>query len=143
MHLDDKRVIKMCLETTQMLCTALNLLGGKTPYKSTHANHPSNVWARTSRKNWLWLHEHGLELCKEYTARYGKVHKCEGILMEIITQVNLIPNGPITTFANCAGNNELGINYRHVKPVTKAYQLYLNDRWDNDKREPTWYKETR
>jgi len=144
-QLDDRRVIKMVLETTQLLCGALNIHANKqvAPYKTTHKNHPAAIWARTSRKNWLWLHEHGLALCKEYTARYSKVHKCEGILIEILAQANLIPDGPVTAFANCAANNELGINYKHVEPVTKAYQLYLNDRWDNDKREPTWYKESR
>jgi hypothetical protein len=126
-----------------MLCTALNLHGGSTPYKSTHANHPSNLWARETRKNWLWLHEHGMALCKEYTKRYSKIHKCQQILMDILAQAHLIPDGDVTEFANCAANKELGINYKEIKPVTKAYKMYLADRWDNDKREPTWYKETR
>ena len=48
-----------------------------TPYKLTHKNHPCSVWARTSLDNFKWLGELGLELCKEYTYRYDKVHKCE------------------------------------------------------------------
>lgn len=142
-YLDDKRVVKMCLETTQMLCTALNEHGCEAPYKSTHVNHPSNVWARQTRKNWLWLHEHGIALCKEYTRRYDKVHKCEGILNEIKHLAKQIPIGEITPFANCAANQSVGVDFKHIEPVTEAYKQYLCVRWENDKREPTWYKETR
>jgi hypothetical protein len=51
-----------------------------------------------------------------------------------------IPNGNLTPFANCAANKSIGVSYKHIKDTTLAYQLYLNDRWDNDKRNPTWYK---
>jgi hypothetical protein len=31
-----------------------------------------------------------------------------------------------------------GIDYTHMEDVFIAYQLYLNDRWNNDKKEPIW-----
>ena len=74
----DKHVVKMILETAQLLCSAHHLhpyfkLPSKF-YKLTHKNHPSAIWTRTGLKNYLWLASHGMELCREYTHRYNKVH---------------------------------------------------------------------
>ena len=49
-------------------------------YKFTHRNHPCAVWARESEENYKWLCNLGLELCKEYTARYERTHKTESII---------------------------------------------------------------
>jgi hypothetical protein len=71
----DKHVVKMILETAQLLSTAHNELdGGQIAYKTTHKNHPSAVWARKSLDNYLWLYRHLEGLGSEYTKRYGKVH---------------------------------------------------------------------
>ena len=51
----DKHVSKMTLETAQMLCTVINELGGTSPYKSAHVNHPCSVWARQTMGNFMWL----------------------------------------------------------------------------------------
>ena len=75
----DRHVVKMTLETAQMLSTAINELGGQAPYKSAHVNHPCSVWARETLSNFEWLWEHGINLAQEYTARYGKVHKSEAV----------------------------------------------------------------
>lgn len=45
-------------------------------YSATHINHPSAVWCRQSALNYSWLYSLLVELCREYTYRYGKVHKC-------------------------------------------------------------------
>ena len=39
----DKHVIKMILESAQLLCSTLNMLGYDTPYKTTHKNHPCRL----------------------------------------------------------------------------------------------------
>lgn len=78
--LDDKRVVKMVLETTQLLSNVLFLYNKKNPYKPTHLKHPCTIWASESRNNWLWLKKYGLNLCKEYTKRFHKTHKCEKII---------------------------------------------------------------
>jgi hypothetical protein len=98
-HLD-KHVVKMILEYCQLLSTAHRLSDGLVEpgisksgrnvkrwrlldsrdsvlYQATHTNHPSAVWARASKENYLWLADLLVKLCKEYTRRYGKVHKCE------------------------------------------------------------------
>lgn len=78
-HLD-KHVVKMPLETAQILCTAHWLQGKEAPYKPTHKKHPCTIWVTQSIKNYDWVCQLGLELCKEYTFRYGRTHKCEAII---------------------------------------------------------------
>lgn len=96
----DKHVVKMILEYAQLLSTAHRVLDGSMSvglsetgrkrvsydlpddrefslYRATHINHPSAVWVRQSRKNYVWLYTLLHYLCKEYTHRYGKVHKVE------------------------------------------------------------------
>ena len=68
----DKHVIKMVLESAQLLCTALNITHGKQvmPYRSSHANHPCSLWVRESRDNALWLVDLAQALNQEYKHRY-------------------------------------------------------------------------
>lgn len=79
----DRHVVKMILETCQLLCTVLWMFGQSAPYKKTHENHPCSIWARTNVKNWNWLRKLGISLCHEYTFRYGKQHVCEKILKSL------------------------------------------------------------
>ena len=81
----NKHVVKMILETAQLLCTAHRELGNdNVPYKSTHRNHPSAIWARQDAANYTWLYKHMMALGDEYTKRYGKKHltidKCKDVL---------------------------------------------------------------
>jgi hypothetical protein len=71
----DKHVVKMILETAQLLCSAHHVTGGTAPYKLSHKNHPCSIWVRVSLSNYLYLCELGLALGEEYTHRYGKKHK--------------------------------------------------------------------
>lgn len=139
-YLDDKRVVKMVLETAQMLSTALRECGyeGDEVYKSTHKNHPCNVWARKTQQNYLWLLRHFRALCIEYTRRYDKIHKSSYLYPAFKSYAEFIPEGEMTEFANCARNQSVGVDYTHESDVFKAYRLYLNDRWGLDKRTPTW-----
>ena len=73
----DKHCVKMILEYGQLLSTAHHELGSATEqmYKSTHKNHPSAVWARSSSTHYQWLYRLLEALSQEYTNRYGKVHR--------------------------------------------------------------------
>ena len=72
----DRHVVKMILETAQMLSTAhVELDGVQVAYKATHKNHPSTVWVRERASHYLWAYRHMMALGREYTRRYGKVHK--------------------------------------------------------------------
>jgi len=86
----DKHVVKMILETAQILSTALHLNGMNDSwlYASTHENHPCVQWAAANQTNFGWLQQLGFHLCKEYTYRYGKKHKCEWLITECVTVIN-------------------------------------------------------
>ena len=72
----NKHVVKMILESAQMLCTAHHHYGNgdKVPYKKAHYNHPSTIWVRENAYNYMWLYKHMVALGNEYTKRYGKEH---------------------------------------------------------------------
>jgi hypothetical protein len=76
----DKHVVKMVLETTQMLSTVHWRWDDRGPYLPVHQKHPCTLWAGESVANYNWLLQLGHALCKEYTYRYEKVHKCESLL---------------------------------------------------------------
>ena len=71
----DKHVVKMPIESAQMMCTA-----GHGSYKPTHQNHPCTRWATLSEANFEWLTAHALALCDEYTYRYGRRHKSQDVI---------------------------------------------------------------
>ena len=84
----DKHVVKMILEYAQLLSGAWHVLDHnhsffEPTYKLTHKNHPCAKWVRSSVGNYKWLCKLGLSLCKEYTFRYGKVHKSEEIILNL------------------------------------------------------------
>jgi hypothetical protein len=79
----DKHVVKMILETAQLLCSVHHMdcqVTDQIPYKLSHKNHPCSIWTRSSLTNYLYLCELGLALCKEYTNRYGKRHKSQDVI---------------------------------------------------------------
>jgi len=69
----DKHVVKMILESAQLLCTAVNVLAGEqvTPYKSTHVNHPCSIWVRESFDNWNYVWNLAKHLEVEWNLRYN------------------------------------------------------------------------
>ena len=98
----DKHVVKMIVETAQLLSTAHRVMDGlelkvllRNPatgktrnkkvwvlddyrndifYAATHINHPSAIWARESVSNYNWLVDHLFALADEYRFRYSKNH---------------------------------------------------------------------
>lgn len=129
--LDNKRVVKMVLETCQLLSTAMSLTGGWGPYKITHANHPCSIWVRTSNLNYDWTMAHFEALLKEYRRRYNRVHKCEQWFYPLYHGVRTIPKGPLTPHPNCT-------TFKDVENVYEAYSLYMIEKWKNDKLKPKW-----
>ncbi len=71
----DTHVVKMILESAQLLSTAHHLCGDGGPYKLTHKNHPSAIWTRESNAHYTWLYALMISLGHEYTHRFGKIHK--------------------------------------------------------------------
>ncbi len=119
----NKHVVKMILESAQMLCTAHHEFGNHdVPYKVAHRNHPSTIWARSGLKQYNWLYRHFAALSDEYTERYGKVHltwqKCAHALSEPPMGIpNPILNGQIPHNACPTNANALAV-WRHTVYTT-------------------------
>ena len=97
-NLPDKHIVKMPLETCQMLAIIYSdwyygvgklYKSDGTPYRTAHGafrNHPCTQWAAANQYNLAWLIRHGYALCHEYTLRYDKVHTC----LDVIEQAERI-----------------------------------------------------
>jgi len=136
-HLD-KHVVKMPLETAQILCTIHWLQGNEAPYKATHKNHPCTIWVNQSIKNYDWVCQLGLELCKEYTFRYGKTHKCEAIIQWCIENKPNLPIDNMQDYA-LAMPDEFKVNGDVVQSYRNYYKYgktHLHS-WKN-REVPTW-----
>lgn len=162
---NDKHVVKMIVEYAQIMSTNHRVLDG-TPYttlskngrkvqrwrlgdnvenvlyKACHVNHPSTVWARQSNNNYQWLYCLWVELCKEYTHRYGKDHKTWVDLHDYLWMVpHNIPVGPKTQptpamkkFPQCIVEGDSVASYRNYYHEAKQHF----NRWT--KRDvPDWY----
>ena len=94
MVLPDKYIVKMPVETTQMVSLVFSswyrgwgdvLKKDGKPYntkKGTFRNHPCTKWAAENHYNLAWLIQHGCALTHEYWHRYGKEHACAKPLFE-------------------------------------------------------------
>lgn len=81
----DKHVVKMILESAQMLSTAHRVVDESdddTLYQTTHVKHPSTQWVMKSTGNYKWLFCLFANLCSEYRHRYRKVHLTETKLLD-------------------------------------------------------------
>ena len=145
----DKHVVKMILESAQLLSTAHRLLDGEMKiglsktgrkakrwvlqdsrdnviYQATHINHPSAVWCRESVPNYLWLVEHFFALMEEYTYRYGKTHKCQGDLSYMLqSPPKNLTKYDFTLMPSCmADEDKIGQdpidNYRNYYKIGKS-----------------------
>lgn len=147
MHVD-KHVVKMIVETAQLLSTAHHVLDGEQAipsiYKVTHKNHPSAIWVRESKAHYQWLWKLLDELCKEYTYRYQKVHKVEreGLLSTLkVPPVNLIEDKwisdpPPAMPDECKQKDDAIESYRNYYAMKK----YSFAKWKN-RDTPKWFSE--
>jgi hypothetical protein len=132
--LDDKRLIKMVLETAQLLSNAMHKHGQVGPYKLTHTNHPCSIFVAASAGNWLWTLDLFSELANEYYYRFRKTHKCLENLELFMHHINNVPNvAGREPFVNCT-------TFKEVTDTEEAYRLYLAQKWDNDTVQPKWTK---
>ena len=121
----DKHVLKMIIETLQLLCgvhhmTMTQTSTYKPKYKLTHKNHPCAKWTRASLSNYKWLCELGIELCKEYTFRYEKIHKCQSIIEDLTENLpNIIDIGFLSPY------QAMPDMYRDEDPIEAYKQYYI------------------
>lgn len=134
----DKHVVKMPLESAQMLCSALIAHGSNdTPYRKAHPKHPCTLWAAKTRSNFDWLVQHGTALCEEYTSRYGKRHKSQDVIEWCAERASMIPPGDLTPFAQAMPEQ-----YKNPNPVIAYQQYYMGEKrniatWKQNR--PSWF----
>ena len=139
----DKHVVKMILEYAQLLSTAHHIVDGDPNiecYKATHKNPPSAVWARENIDNYKWLWRLLVGVCKEYTKRYGKIHKTERV--HITNNLQQTPSklgeGTFTDPPQCMPDTckdyDSVVGYRNYYVKEKSYMA----KWKNTSV-PNWY----
>jgi hypothetical protein len=116
----DRHCVKIILESCQVLCCAYP--NGVAPYRHTHKNHPISVWCRANKSNFNYIVSYARALCEEYTYRYGKRHKCEGVLDWIENNPPSIPDGEKTEPPRCFG--ALKDSIRITNSVVTDYREY-------------------
>jgi len=138
--LDDRRVLKLILETAQLLGLAArqqgygNCIIDPAPPK-TIANHPLVKWVGKNRENYNWTREYFEALCKEYTLSSGKTHKWEMYKLGFWdAQRTVIPKGEMTPFVN--------LSHFNTGDITEDYKACLREKWDNSAVKLTWKRRT-
>jgi hypothetical protein len=124
----DKHVIKMILETAQLLSTVCRYYDIDHGYKLTHKNHPCSIWLRESYQNVVWLWKLGIELCHEYERRYKKVHKSFGVIQftPLDDLYKIYENKTEMTSFKLAMPDQ----YKTENPVESYKLYYLNEKKD-------------
>ena len=161
----DKHVVKMIVESAQMLSTAHRMLDGKIVmrpsksgkrmikyydlyegaddleaemlyYSAVHHGHPCTKWTMESSENYKWHHQHFVALCDEYTYRYGKIHKTDRLLRGPLWALpRNIKKGSITPFALAMKNFPDCI---YPNDPVKSYKLYYHTK--KEKFQMIWTK---
>jgi hypothetical protein len=109
--------------------------------RASHINHPSNIWVRESKENYMWLCQMWLWLMKEYTHRYGKHHACENRVEYLMNAPKNIPSKAFTDPTPAMPE------YCKVKndSLSSYHKYYIQEKvrfakW-TAREMPTWYKQ--
>ena len=151
----DKHIAKMILESLQIICTvyhkeinrklmvsydsSLEDLRNQIPYRATHQNHPSTIWAGESLENLKWLKELTKELNREYKRRFGSPenHKSYEVLFKLPTMSFMFPFEGLTPFAQAVADDcrheDVVVAYRKYYKLYKHHIAY----WRNGT--PEWF----
>ena len=139
-QLADDHIRKMQIESAQMCCTAHWAIGNEAPYKRAHLNHPSTRWTRESIQHYRWLVQHGLEICKEFTKRYGKPHKTQAVLEWCRDNEPNIPDNGFTPPPQCMPDV-----YKNSDAIKAYRRFYILDKvgvkglkWNKLNNVPEW-----
>ena len=124
----DQHVVKMILESVQLMFTSLNKKGFETPYKSTHSQHPCVLWVEQSWQNFCWLGDLTRALNAEYRYRFDKTanHKSLAVLTAI--SAHCFEDHGLTEFAQAMPDADP----RHIqggwRSVTAYRSFYLGEK---------------
>jgi uncharacterized CHY-type Zn-finger protein len=135
MYHGDKHVVKMLLETCQMLYTAHWFCGssledaplaknGQRGYKAAHMNHPCTKWVRETMGNYLWAARLALALVEEYEYRWpGRNHSCKEHAIWLRNNLPPLPRQPRTPFA-VAMDDE----FKQGTPIASYRKFYIQSK---------------
>jgi len=160
----DKHVVKMIVESAQMISTVHRMLDGKLEirksktgrrqkyydhplddilYKAVHHKHPSTIWTSESVENYKWHYKHFIALCHEYEFRYGKQHASYLKLGEVLRNHPMnISHIPETPFKLAMGSNP---ECQFPDDPVKSYRLFYQTKQDRFKmvwtkrNKPEWF----
>lgn len=167
----NKHVVKMILESAQMLCAAhwthlladhnLSLSDFKRvrdaqqwlfdntdkslqpPWKLSHTRHPCTLWTAENVSNYMWHSRLGYSLLHEYTRRYDKIHKSQVVHEWLRKNLPInISSGSITEHPVCMPD-DCKISGSVVESYRNYYKKYKNKMavWEPRSVTPVWYKE--
>ena len=143
-ELADDHIRKMQIESAQMCSTAHWASGSEAPYKQAHLNHPSTKWVRESIHHYRWVIQHGLEVCNEFTKRYGKYHKTQGVLEWLRDNEPNIPDNKFTEPPQCMPDE-----YKKDNAIEGYKTYYIEDKIKNKQltynklnNTPEWIKKS-
>lgn len=148
----DKHIVKMILESVQMICTTHNLYGLDTPYRTTHANHPCTQWVRKSKHNYMWLCELVEALHEEWKYRFdhncdaddlsnGDEHKSYVVFKNLNHSLilDMLPDCDLQPFAQAIPSDLVSLGEDAVGPYREYYKRDKADILTYTKRElPEW-----
>jgi len=112
--------------------------GAEHPYGIGYVHHPCTKWSTESAENYNWLCKLNLEMCKEYTLRYKKIHAGQAITEWYVNNMPTLPSIGITKHAQA-----MPVACKNPD-VVKAYREYYSKhkssiaKWPDD-RVPTWW----
>jgi len=165
----DKHVVKMIVESAQMLSTVHRMLDGRLTrapsktgktmskhwvhsdpkldevlYRAVHMHHPCTVWTTESTANYDWHYQHFVALCDEYTYRYGKVHATDTLLREVLKNPpKNIPAGSKTPQPLAMKSNPECMNYRDIVGSYRKFYQTKQDRFKmvwTGRQVPDWFQ---
>lgn len=137
----DKHIVKMILESAQILCTVNYANGLSTPYNATHKNHPCVKWAGASLHNWVWLKQLAKYLNDEFRYRFNKDvnHKSWDVIESL--EIPNLPKIGLTPFYQAMPEE-----YKIVSNPVGAYRMYYKygkdhlHKWTK-RKPPKWLEE--
>ncbi len=149
-YLCDKHVPKMLTESAQMLASALRFnncdplrlplnKSGKR-YGGGYHNHPCTKWVGQTRKNFVWLVEHALQIATEHKIRFKTPHACIAPIVWMADLRKCIDQGIRTPFVQAMPDK-----YKVSNNAVQAYRNYYKGEkssfavWDKINNKPDWF----
>jgi hypothetical protein len=159
----DKHVVKMIVESCQLMSTAHHVLDGKVITRTakngrkfgtyehdrpgfrflrcTMINHPCTIWTRSCKQAYYWLWEHTHELLKVYQSRYNKIHTYDDMVQySLVHTPTKISDCRMPAFAQAMPDQ-----YKNADAVQAYRQYYIHEKsrfakWKMDNA-PIWFTE--